>query len=308
MSLKSWIVRREIRKAAEKAEREGGAVAKLWNWLTDPAAPGRKRGIAAVLIIVAASLRAGHAALLAACAEGLSSRLCSVESIGPLVSVLELLGAWLPTLEQGTSLAAAAMALWGLWHARAKAKSVAGLLVLGLLSGPAWAQAPFVEAPIVTTETVCKDGYVYRERCAEIEGERVCTLDPVNNLAVGAQVKGCSDMTVLGTVAMLSAAHMSDLWTTSYGLQVGESNGGTIVEANPLGQSVEQRVALKIAVITAGTLTVHLTARKNPSLARKVRAATVATLGLIAGRNMYLALKDKDNKSVTVPLAVSVSW
>lgn len=179
------------------------------------------------------------------------------------------------------------------------------LLVFGLLAGPAWAQAaPFVDAPIVTTETVCQDGYTYRERCAEIDGERVCTLDPVQNLAVGAQVKGCSDMTVLGTVAMLSAVHMADLWTTSYGIDV----VGNAVEINPLGKTVEQRVALKIAVITSATLSIHLTARKNPKLAKRIRTGTVIALGLLAGHNMVVALQDKDSKSATIPLAFGVSW
>lgn len=176
------------------------------------------------------------------------------------------------------------------------------LLVLALVAAvalPAAAQE--------TRRTVCSDGYVYEEACREIDGETFCTLRPVEDLKRGLAVRGCSDMTVLGTVAMLTAVHGSDLWTTSHGLRGGESAGGELVEANPLGQSVEKRIALKLAAIGAGTLAIHTLAKKDPKAARKLRAATVAALAVVAGRNMWLALKDAE-KGGAVPVAVSVSW
>jgi hypothetical protein len=48
-------------------------------------------------------------------------------------------------------------------------------------------------------------------------------------------------------------------------------------------------------------------AKKDPKAARKLRIATVAALAVVAGRNMWLALKDAE-KGGAVPVAVSVSW
>lgn len=221
MSLKDWIVKREIRKRAEKAEREGGAVAKLYDWLTDPAAPGRKRGIAAALVIVAASLRAGHAALLAACGDGLTSRLCSVESVGPVASVLEALAAWLPTLDGGTTFVAAVMGLVGLWHAQKKAgdaakKLGAGLLLLGLLAGPASAEpSSLLVASLAPREAPA-------EALAQVPVEQIA--DPF-----------ARDLLWLGL------GMSADLLSTSWALK----ECPTCFEANPIGHDSEARIALK---------------------------------------------------------------
>ena len=175
-----------------------------------------------------------------------------------------------------------------------------------------------VSAQVVTTETVCRDGYVYRERCAEIDGEQVCTLDPVQNLAVGAQVTGCSDLKVLETFAMLATVQGLDLASTEFGGQQG------LVELNPvIGNDPEtgrpnigRLVAVKIAAIAAGTLNVHLIAKKNPRLAKQVRRATVIAMSAVAIKNTIGALQERKKRTESPsaatawapPLSVTVSW
>jgi hypothetical protein len=268
-SVKTWILKREIRKAAEKAEREGGAVKKLWDWLTDPAAPGRKRGIAAALIVVAASLRAGHAALIAACQDGLTSRLCSVESIGPIASILEVLAAWLPTLSDGTTFAGAIMGLVGLLHARKKdaAKKVAaGLVLVGLLAAaPASAETSLLAASLAP-----------REAPAAAFGPAV----PVEKMAD----EFARDLVWLGLG--LSA----DMLSTSWALKECPS----CYEANPLGHDVEARVALKLGMASAiGGLQYKLRRGGHHGWARALRWVGAVVHGAATVNNGINAAKGK---------------
>ena len=91
-------------------------------WLT--AVPGRKRGLAVVLAILAAFVRFADRSIDQACqAALLSGRLCALD-IGPWADVVEWLGqAVVQVIEPGVSFAAVMIGLIGLWHARQRAKA-----------------------------------------------------------------------------------------------------------------------------------------------------------------------------------------
>src|SRR3990167_8330839 len=73
-----------------------------------------------------------------------------------------------------------------------------------------------------TSQVVCKDSYVYLELCGkDASGEKVCTLAPLTRFEDGARVRGCNDMTVLGTMALLAAAHGAGLASTDVGAEHG---------------------------------------------------------------------------------------
>lgn len=108
-------------------------------WLT--AKPGRKRGIAAGLVILGGLMRAAADAVERACsAELVEGGLCSID-VGPWAEGAEFAGqALLQVAEPGVTFAAAVMAIWGLWHARKRAKGAAVLLLAFLVAGSADAQ------------------------------------------------------------------------------------------------------------------------------------------------------------------------
>ena len=91
-------------------------------WLT--AVPGRKRGLAVVLAILAAFVRFADWSVDQACqAALLSGRLCAID-VGPAADLVEWLGqAVVQVLEPGVSFAAVMLGLIGLWHARQRARS-----------------------------------------------------------------------------------------------------------------------------------------------------------------------------------------
>ena len=96
---------------------------KAIRWLT--AKPGRKRGVAAALAIVAGVIRTAGEAIARGCDGGLfAGRVCSWD-VAPAAGWADLASvAVVQLVEPGVTFAAFAMGVWGLVHARKRAKGL----------------------------------------------------------------------------------------------------------------------------------------------------------------------------------------
>ena len=91
----------------------------------------------------------------------------------------------------------------------------------------------------------------------------------------------------VGTAAAwLSVGAAADQWSTGWALQQGERR-----ELQPLGASVEQRVALQFAFVGAGALLVHEVSKRNPTHGRRLLKAMVAVKFLAAAWNVRRGMK-----------------
>lgn len=147
------------RLAVSRFLKEAPIVGKLWQWLTDPAHSGRKRGLAAVLLAIAAAGRVLAPVIVSACAPPdptMPAWACHAASLD-VAGYMETLAAWLQGLDSSATAAGSLVLLWGLVDARRKGRAkVAGLLlaVLALGAGPARAQeTPPADATVIEVET-----------------------------------------------------------------------------------------------------------------------------------------------------------
>ena len=91
-------------------------------------------------------------------------------------------------------------------------------------------------------------------------------------------------------VAWIVGSHAFDLYTTALGLKYCPE----CVEGNPLGFSVEARIAMKMAGSASAALTCWGFRRHgHANWARAVRWGTVAINGLIGANNLRLAIKGR---------------
>lgn len=86
--------------------------------------------------------------------------------------------------------------------------------------------------------------------------------------------------------AVLTIGASADLWTTSWAL----SQGGTR-ELHPLGRTVEQRVALNLLFVSAGSLLVHRVSRNDPKAGRRALIVLSVTKAVIAAWNIRVGLQ-----------------
>ena len=112
-----------VRIAAGRLAKVEG-VMKAFGWLTDPAHPGRKRGIAAGLLLAGFVLRGVGAGLKSACEQALvAGSACGLDPAG-WASWVDTANAALQTYAvPGAELTGVLMGIWGLVHARQKAKA-----------------------------------------------------------------------------------------------------------------------------------------------------------------------------------------
>lgn len=137
-------------------------IGNILKWLTDPAAIGRKRTIAAVAAIIAGALRGASSALHAACeAAAVVGALCSFNADG-VAAYLDTFVGWLNAyVVPGADAVTMLMGLWGLWSARGKVAVVmpkggasAGCVLLAILfcvAGPVSAQEAGILDPALAT-------------------------------------------------------------------------------------------------------------------------------------------------------------
>lgn len=119
-------------------------------WLTDPAAIGRKRTVAAIAAVLAGALRGASLALHTACeAADIVGAICRLNT-DSIASYLDTLVQWLNVyVVPGADAVTLIMGIWGLWAARGKkAVVVASMLILALiLPSQALAQEPKEVSP-----------------------------------------------------------------------------------------------------------------------------------------------------------------
>ena len=94
---------------------------KLFGWLTDPARPGRKRGVAVVAFILAGALKLADAGIGQACeAALLQGAPCSLH-VGAYASWVDIGNQAIQTYAvPGADLVGAVMGVWGLIHAKTR--------------------------------------------------------------------------------------------------------------------------------------------------------------------------------------------
>jgi hypothetical protein len=120
MGFKGWIVRRELR----ALERKEPMIRKAIDWLTDPAAVGRKRSIALGAALLSGACRGVDEALEQACAAAAiatDSAWCSVNPEA-WAQVIEVANGMAQAIQPGMDLATAAFAVIGFFDAWRKAK------------------------------------------------------------------------------------------------------------------------------------------------------------------------------------------
>lgn len=145
-------------------------------WLSEK--PGRKRGLAAVLAILAGLIRAGGEAVARACDGGLLKGGACSWDVAPVAGWADLASiAVVQLVEPGVTFAALVMGVWGLVHARKRVKGplidvttagdrqrrytrgISGAILLAfLVAGPASAQ--IVQTPIAHRTITALDGQV----------------------------------------------------------------------------------------------------------------------------------------------------
>lgn len=90
----------------------------VFAWLVDPKAPGRKRGLAALLFILAEVLRLADGVIARACEKAvLAGAVCSVHVAGYATWAEVGYQAVQQYLVPGTDIVAALVGIWGLLHA-----------------------------------------------------------------------------------------------------------------------------------------------------------------------------------------------
>lgn len=135
MGLRTWGKKQAVGLAVRRAEKELPMITKAWRWLTDPAAQGRKRGIAAGAFALGEVLRAIGASLAFACKASieapalLTGAWCTVDP-GGWASWVDTINQVIQSITPGMELTAFAFAVWGLLHAKAKNAAAADLVRL----------------------------------------------------------------------------------------------------------------------------------------------------------------------------------
>lgn len=94
-------------------------------------------------------------------------------------------------------------------------------------------------------------------------------------------------------VAVLSIAAGADLWSTGWAIRQVEASGKTwrYQELAPLGQSVEQRVALQMAFIGGGALVVHEISKRDRVKGKWALRVMVGVKFAVAAWNVRQGLK-----------------
>ncbi len=117
MGLKTLVKKQIINRFIEQVP----IMTKIFKWLTDPTAVGRKRTITSILAIIAVALRAIAPALAQACGAGdFVTAVCSIDTIN-VAWYLEFATDTLNNLiVPGTDLVTVLMGIWALKSAKGK--------------------------------------------------------------------------------------------------------------------------------------------------------------------------------------------
>ena len=117
MGLKTIIKKQIINRFIEQVP----VMTKIFKWLTDPTAVGRKRTITSVLAIVAVALRAIAPVLAQACGAGdFASAVCSVNAVDVAWYLEFATDALNNLIVPGADLATVLMGIWALKSAKGK--------------------------------------------------------------------------------------------------------------------------------------------------------------------------------------------
>lgn len=93
---------------------------------------------------------------------------------------------------------------------------------------------------------------------------------------------------VAEAAAWLSIGAAADLWSTGYGLR-----RDNLRELNGWGQNTDERVALQLAFVAAGSLAINHVSKTRPRRAQWLLRGMVAAKLVAAGLNLRTALKDR---------------
>lgn len=128
MGLKEWAKKKAVAHWARGFEKEHPQVQKILAWLTDPAHPGRKRGIATALFLLASALKGIQKSVNEACAAQvqalLSEGVCRFNFDGTATWIGFASQFIDQVLVAGLTFSGMVMGIWGLWAAKKKGTAV----------------------------------------------------------------------------------------------------------------------------------------------------------------------------------------